>query len=254
MRQLTFFDVHLPVCIGCKRAVALVAQWSPGDRIYLCRECSSKYPCPMEAFELHGKSPVGVRLKPDHEYFPLRHRYHSMAQSLMEMKKGCVMGLDEWGEARGIPCEYEQDACYSNCPRCLNKARYATKLQQAALAVAAQRNRAPEPLPNRYTVMMANVGRRPAFNLAFPICQRCSAIHDRKYDTGEHHPYCQQCDDELAVLSFWRNKGIFGQDDDETILDRIQRSHTALFERGVLPDMWYRLRIVKDVVLESPQS
>jgi len=44
-------------------------------------------------------------------------------------------------------------------------------------------------------------------------------------------------------MSFWNNRGIFGGDDDETILDRIQRAYPGLFENGVMPERWFELRL-----------
>jgi hypothetical protein len=52
---------------------------------------------------------------------------------------------------------------------------------------------------------------------------------------------CQHCEDAETVETLWRLRGIFGQDDPESILDRLYRSHVELFERGVLPDMWFEL-------------
>lgn len=44
-----------------------------------------------------------------------------------------------------------------------------------------------------------------------------------------------------AVEALWRNRGLFGADDPESVLDRLYRAFPDLFERGVLPDYWFEL-------------
>ena len=84
--------------------------------------------------------------------------------------------------------------------------------------------------------------------LQIPLCERCGCSHNRRYEHGYTNfmLYCQKCDDELSVEAFFNHKGIFGDDDDEQILDRIYRSHREVFERGVLPTYWYELKQKKE--------
>lgn len=68
---------------------------------------------------------------------------------------------------------------------------------------------------------------------------------DYRYSPGQfdYWSHCQRCEDEMAVESFFRHPAIFGGDDFETIMDRVQRSHPELFERGVLPGYWVTLML-----------
>ena len=45
----------------------------------------------------------------------------------------------------------------------------------------------------------------------------------------------------MSVEALWRLRGTLFPGDPEDALDRIYKSHSALFERGILPDMWFRL-------------
>lgn len=78
-----------------------------------------------------------------------------------------------------------------------------------------------------------------------PYCERCGSAHSRLYEMlpgrVDYWSKCQRCADEESVEALWRHRGIFGDDDVETILDRIYKSHRELFERGVLPDYWFKL-------------
>ncbi|HML21860.1 MAG TPA: hypothetical protein PKD09_09440 [Aggregatilinea sp.] len=81
--------------------------------------------------------------------------------------------------------------------------------------------------------------------MQMPVCERCGKPHDRLYKMRpgqfDYWSTCQRCADELSVEALHRLRAIFGQDDDETILDRLYQSHQDLFERGVLPDYWFKL-------------
>lgn len=78
--------------------------------------------------------------------------------------------------------------------------------------------------------------------LSIPVCDRCGHAHDH-WHISDYAAYCQRCDDELAVEVYWRGKGTILIGDDEEILDRLHRIAPELFERGVLPDYWFALRV-----------
>jgi hypothetical protein len=239
MRQLTLIDMR-PICPGCKQPASFLAQWSPGDKSYLCKKCTLQWGNPDDLFVLHDNS-VGVGLQQGIEYAPQRQRYQSMAESLFQLRRGCSLTLSEWTEAHGLPCERDRQA-RPGCKRCLNLLRYDTQVEQAARKVAAERGSNPElavALGNRYSIMAARAY-RPSYNLSFPLCRRCGQLHDRKSISGDARVYCQHCDDELEVESYLKNKGIFEDpEDDEAILDKLHRLRRELFDRGVLPDYWY---------------
>ena len=81
-----------------------------------------------------------------------------------------------------------------------------------------------------------------ARQLSMPVCERCGKAHDN-WIIGDYSSYCQRCNDELSAESLYGMRKIFGDDDIETILDRVYRSHKELFERGVLPDYWFKLML-----------
>jgi hypothetical protein len=73
-----------------------------------------------------------------------------------------------------------------------------------------------------------------------PVCHRCGHVHDRIL-IYTYATYCQRCDDEWTVEMFFESRDSFFKGDDEDALDRLQRSHPDLFERGILPDYWFTL-------------
>ncbi len=242
MRQLTLLDMR-PVCPGCKTAVPVLGQWSPGDKSYLCKNCTLRHGVPIEVFAPSGNS-VGVGLNASRDYAPQRARYQSLAESLIQLRRGCVMTLDTWTEEHGLPCEKDRQLRHG-CKRCLNLVKYDTRVKMAAVTWALNNGTDPALAvahANRYDVMMVRAT-RPAFSLAFPLCHRCAQLHDHKSLSGDARVYCQQCDDELEVEAFVKNRGIFeNPDDDEAILDKLFRLRHELFERGVLPDYWYQVK------------
>lgn len=85
-----------------------------------------------------------------------------------------------------------------------------------------------------------------SIQLTFPFCERCGHPHTR-FNLSTYAVHCQRCADELTVESFWsrRNSPIFANDDDEGVMDRIYRSHPELFERRVLPNYWFTLKLAE---------
>lgn len=242
MRQLTLLDMR-PICPGCKQAVTVLGQWSPGDKSYLCKNCTVAYGVPIDVFA-ESKNCVGVGLKADMPYAPQRQRYQSLAESLIHLRRGCVMTLDKWTEAHGLPCEKDRQL-RPGCKRCLNLVKYDTSVQMAAVSWAAKNGTNPALAvahANKYDVMMVRAI-RPHFNLAFPLCYRCGQLHENKSISGDATVYCQRCSDELDVEALVKNRGIFeNPDDDEAILDKLHRLRRELFDRGVLPDYWYTVK------------
>lgn len=237
------FDVHLPICPGCKRAVPMLGQWSPTpSSAYLCRKCSIRYPMP-DVFTPTDNS-IGMGLLQGAEHAPSREQYHAHSQVLEELAKGCIHTLDDVSAEDYLPCMQDDDTWIMNaygvsgrgwqrdievdferthrCRRCRNRLHYiVSQRQQSERWIAQHRD-----------------GTNTAHTANLPVCHQCgTALKD-----GEE-TYCQQCVDEHTVMSFWNNRGIFGGDDDETILDRIQRAYPGLFENGVMPERWFELRL-----------
>lgn len=232
-----------PVCPACKKPAPVLGEWSPSERTFLCQECTRRLPCPIEAFEITDNS-AGAGLRKEREYAPQREDYHRKVAVLLELRKGCIHTLDDLDENLSLPCmnndlwlaaEYGaarafqardiQCEMWTGCKRCKNRLRYVTQQLQQVIKVRANRNGV------------------KAWQVGLPVCRRCGCAHNNRYSTGQMKDTCQRCEDELTVESFWRHKGIFGGDDVESIMDRIQRSHPELFERQVLPDYWFKLVI-----------
>jgi ribosomal protein L37AE/L43A len=87
-----------------------------------------------------------------------------------------------------------------------------------------------------------------AYTLSLPFCERCGAAHNERFRDGEAKQYCQPCQDKWTVESYYNNRGIFGNDDVEEIMDRIQKASPDLFKRGVLPDYWFELSLKEKTV------
>lgn len=237
--------VQHPICSGCKREVSVLAQWAPGSRIYLCRECVTRYSAP-DVFVLHDNR-IGAGLRQQPEHAKQREQYHSRLHALEEIQKGCVYTVADIDGQDNLPCMVNNDlftlahygtsgrgwqrpidasGCRMDCPRCQNRLRYVIEQRRQTILIKAR--------------MSERIG--ALHTISLPLCSRCGNAHDRRTLSGDAAAYCQRCDDLNAVESFWNYRGIFGSDDDETILDRIQKSHPGLFERGVLPDAWFILR------------
>lgn len=238
--QLTLFDMR-PICPGCKRPALPLGEWSPGERTYLCRECTLRLPAP-DVFVPHDNR-VGAGLRQEPGYAAQREDYHRKVDVLLELRKGCIHTLDDLDDSLSLPCMYNdlylaatygaarafrrdiQCETWAGCKRCKNRLRYAAhQLGQVAKTRAMLRD-------------------RHGMQVSLPVCTCCGSSHDNRYSDGQLKDTCQPCEDKATVEAFWRNKGIFGGDDVENIMDRIQRSHPHLFERDILPDYWFKLMI-----------
>lgn len=103
-------------------------------------------------------------------------------------------------------------------------------IDRAVMARRPARNSSHGPIPPRLA----------SRQLSIPVCKRCGRPHAR-WVIADYSDYCQRCEDEMSVEALWRLYSTIFQGDPEDALDRIYRSHQGLFERGVLPDMWFRL-------------
>jgi hypothetical protein len=82
--------------------------------------------------------------------------------------------------------------------------------------------------------------------ISMPFCPRCGVVHDRRYSHVEdYQEYCQRCEDEQQVETLFQMKSILEQTvsstEPEAILDYLYKRNPELFERNVLPDLWFML-------------
>lgn len=223
MKQLVlpeFDGVMTPeyTCPLCGQVATLFGQYSPLFDWGVCRACSERYPYPVELFvpntrRNRDREPLMIDPTPGPAMDALReHRIQ-----LDEMLRCAV---DPSRLARPI-VKYNLSGLELRWP--IRRSRMRAFNQMAW--------RAQQALANR--------------QMRLPYCERCGRAHDRSYEMlpgrVDYWTKCQRCADEEAVEALWRVRGIFGADDAESILDRLYRSQPELFDRGVLPDMWFRL-------------
>lgn len=81
-----------------------------------------------------------------------------------------------------------------------------------------------------------------AYQINIPVCVRCGRVHERFLFATYAH-YCQRCDDEFSVETILKFQTVRGMDD-ETFLDFLYQSPRwrELFDRGVLPDYFFKLK------------
>jgi len=207
-----------PICPVCRQPADLLAQWSPAQATRVCKACAQKYRYDLDIF-IHapGKGRLGLKSNRDASTEQIGH-YNFLSQTLMDAAKGCRHAIRRLaGPEYVAPCElYKFDM---TCPACVRKQKHATRYARMRIT-------------REYT-------------LRLPVCDRCGCTHSRRYEHGDQDfiAYCQHCEDELNVETFWRCRAIFGDADPEEILDRVQKSHPGLFERNVLPNYWFALMI-----------
>lgn len=202
-----------PVCTFCKQP-GLLGQYSPLYPHLVCRECSEAEPYPIEVFEYSNRSKdrSGLRIIADAPY-EQRERRAWLDDALKQAARGV---LDE----RQV---VKLNLTYRDLR---NPIRRSKAHQFEAWHKSAMIN-------NRHQT------------LHLPYCERCGSVHDRRYEFGDqdYMRYCQRCEDELHVETLFRMPGIFGDADDEEILDRLYKAFPGAFERGVLPDYWYKMKL-----------
>lgn len=220
MTQLTLPGFRIEeqyICPLCDRPATFFGQYSPLFAWGVCRECSIKYPYPVELFipsTRRNKEQEALMIDPAPELADLRERRIQLDEMLR-----CA--VDPTRIERPI-VKYNLNGLELRNPIRRSRMHHYNAMSQAAKFALTYRQ------------------------INLPYCQRCGCAHNRSYEmlTGviDYWSKCQQCADEEAVETFWNMRGIFGNDDDETILDRIQQSHPELFERGALPDYWFKLK------------
>jgi hypothetical protein len=153
------------------------------------------------------------------------------------------------GQAAAVLGQVHPKLAYRACPDCCRKYALPTdawgeKWQDQPYAVKAQFVEVECELRERLTKPTVPTYHRPkpyyVIQLDIPICHRCGRVHDRML-IHTYASYCQQCDDEWTVEMFFEARNKIFQGDDEGALDRLYRSHPGLFERGVLPNLWFTL-------------
>lgn len=211
--QLPLPTVDLrPLCTICKQPADLLGQYSPLYPHKVCRACAEKDPYPVDALEFdpQHKDRSGLRVRKD------------APSSLRESR----MWLDQW---------------IVDCARKKWDDRPFYKFNLTALQLRNGIRRG----ANRQTIGEWRM-QRAAWHIehtqnTLPVCYRCGCAHHVQHSDGSYAERCQRCTDQEAVEALWRNRGLFGADDPESVLDRLYRAFPDLFERGVLPDYWFEL-------------
>jgi hypothetical protein len=162
-----------------------------------------------------------------------------MENALHRLGNGCVLKLAHAMTDEGLPCNPmlpQRTLFIHDCAKCRRDAAYETEVMRRG-ALHRLNRLATQPTPEQRAGWKHE-------NLTLPFCERCGAAHNRtfKYTSG-YMPYCQDCEDRVQVETYWRIRGVFGGDDVEAVLDRIQTASPHLFERGVLPDYWFELML-----------
>lgn len=222
-----------PRCPICGQPSAMLAQWTPYRPWFVCRTCALAAPYPLGIFERatarHSKTAQldgwAVRRDADSQ---LLNRRVALETHLQLAVRGCKLA-----NGQGWPTNVDallacQKPGYQDlsCPVCRETSN---PFYRAAGWLSFGRSAREQ-------------GR--SVQACLPVCERCGRAHDHTSSLdGLPWHRCQRCDDELGVEALWRNRAIFGADDDENILDRLYRAHRALFDRGVLPGYWYQLRL-----------
>lgn len=217
-QKLPGFDVQPEyTCPLCGQVATLFGQYSPLMDWGVCRECSIKHPYPDDLFV------PSTRRNRDKE--PLMIDPNAPAE-----KRELRVVLEEMLRCAVDPSRLE---------------RPVVKFNLSGLEL---RNPVRRSKVHKYQKMHAQAKKSLRYTqMALPTCKRCGCGHNRLYEMRpgqfDYWSHCQRCEDEMAVESFWRHPAIFGGDDFETIMDRVQRSHPELFERGVLPGYWVTLML-----------
>lgn len=214
------------ICPFCGQPATLFGQYSPHLPWGICRECSIKYPYP-DVFVPSTRRNRDINpymIDPSPEKADLRERR---------------VELDEMLRCAVDPSRLE---------------RPIVKYNLSGLEIRNPIRRSRMKQFNTWSKQAAVANR--VHQMQLPVCYRCGQVHDHRmaFDglitSGDFHSRCQRCADEESVESLWKNRGIFEQDDAEAILDRLHKAFPDLFDRGVLPDYWFKL--AEAVALNQP--
>lgn len=212
------FDDSMSVytCPLCGQVKTLFGQYSPLFPWGVCRECSIKYPYPVELFV------PSTRRNRDRE--PLMIDPAPERSALRERR----IQLDEMLRCAVDPSRLERPIIKYN-------------LSGLELRNPIRRSKA-----HQYQRMHFLANHNLNYQqIALPICARCGRAHNRQVELRpgmvDYRSHCQRCEDEMAVEALFRGRAaIFGADDEDG-LDRMFAAFPELFERGVLPDYWFTL-------------
>lgn len=210
IEQLPFEQLRWLTCPTCGENAAVLGQYSPLYPVYVCKTCSLENPYPAHVFIEDPKNKkLGIKVNPNAD--SAERELRMWRDELMRQVNRRI--LDE----RDVTKYNFTGLQLYNGIRRSKHAQYAAWSKQTRIRLTYRQ-------------------------IGFPVCDRCGSIHDRfSPDLGDYRQYCQACDDKNSVEALYRNKGIFGGDDVETILDRLHNAFKELFDRGVLPDYWYEL-------------
>lgn len=204
------------ICPLCQQVTTLFGQYSPFMPWGVCRDCSIKYPYPVEIIVLSTRrnaSKVPLMIDPD---------------SSAELR--------------------ERRVIYDEMLRCgIDPTRIERPVVKYNLSGLEIRNPVRRSRMRQFGTWLANARHNLTYRqISAPVCWRCGCAHERAYEmlpgVVDYYSKCQRCDDEESVESLFRQRGIFAGDDDEAVLDRLYKAFPALFERGVLPDYWFVLK------------
>lgn len=203
------------VCPLCGQPAALFGQYSPLLPWGVCRKCSIRQPYPVEVFVAstrRNRDRNPIMIDPDAPY-ELRER-----RMLLDEELRCA--VDPTRLERPI-VKYNLSALELRNP--IRRSRRSQFTQWHAQA-------------------KDNLTRQ---QMQLPFCQRCGCVHDRQAELlpglMDYKSYCQRCEDEMKVEALARARSEIFFNEDEDALDRLYAVFPELFERGVLPDYWFRL-------------
>jgi hypothetical protein len=192
-------------CPLCGLPAAILGQYSPLWPWGVCRDCSLAEPYPVEVFEVSEKSKDRSGLRIQNADYALLERRVSLDNLIRNRVKGAP-----------VFAPYKINITLRQLR---NGIRYDRSLQYASWHYKAA-------ILARYE------------QLELPYCHRCMKVTDEPRDAMG---YCPRCAAMNGVESMWRHKGIYGDADDETILDKLFRAFPEWFDCGVLPDYWFNL-------------
>jgi hypothetical protein len=210
-------------CPACDKPVTVLGQWSPhSEKWWLCKECSIQYRYPLEMMKLSPEGEwdfvEGVTQEQLNYRAEMWIEVETITTKRKKIRKGVMKSLEH--------LMVKQLAFIKDLPEDLqlNWERQLRTIGQWKES--------------------ARVFLLEAKQISMPFCERCGEVHTHQYNEkiGGFKPQCRYCDAKTSVETFWRLRKIFEGQDDETILDGIEKSHPHLFQLGVLPDYWFELK------------